>query len=243
MRLQDLSDKVVIVTGASSGIGRAMARQLAEQGCKVTLASRSADKLEQLAIEIGPNALAVSTDMASDREIKAMVEKTIAHFGGIDILYANAGVFTTGEFSDVDLDKMNQIIDVNVNGVMRCVHAVLPHMQAKKAGDILIVSSIAGVSELRGEPVYSASKHAIQAFAHILRRQVCSDGIRVGSICPGTVATELWDLTDPDEIDRRVAAKDVLRAEDVAHQSIFMLSQPEHINIRDLVVYPQALDV
>lgn len=240
---QTLSGKVAIVTGASSGIGRAMARMLAQQGCRIALVARSADKLIALADEIGSNAIAVPTDLSSDEAVILMVEKTIEHFGDVDILYANAGVFTTGAFKDVSVEKINEVLDVNVNGVMRCAHAVLPHMQAKKNGDILVVSSIAGVTDLREEPVYSASKHAIQSFVHILRRQVCSDGIRVGAICPGTVATELWGLTDPEEIAKRVAEHDVVTAEDVAANSIFMLSQPPHVTIRDLVMLPQAQDI
>lgn len=241
--LQSLSGKVAIVTGASSGIGRAMSRMLAEQGCKVTMAARSGDKLEALAREIGPNALAVPTDMSSDQAVIDMVDKTIEHFGKLDIMYANAGIFTTGEFTNASLAQMNQIVDVNVNGVMRCAHAALPHMKANRSGDILVVSSIAGVFELRDEPIYSASKHAVQCFVRTLRRQLCADGIRVGAICPGTVATELWNLTDPDEIAKRVADRDVLTAEDIAVNSIFMLSQPAHVTIRDLVILPQAQDI
>jgi ribitol 2-dehydrogenase len=101
-------------------------------------------------------------------------------------------VYITGAFTDADPDDWSRLIVVNIDAVFRCAHAVLPHMRARKSGDILVMSSIAGVSEMRNEPIYSASKHAVQAFVHSLRRQVCEDGIRVGAIQPGTVATELW---------------------------------------------------
>jgi len=241
--LSPLSGKVAIITGASSGIGRAMSQALAELGCKVVLAARSAEKLNDLALEIGPDALAISTDLTSDADIKAMIEKTIAHFGGVDILYECAGVFATGPFAEADPDHISQILDVNVRGVMLAAHAVLPHMRKRGTGDILVVGSIAGVSELRDEATYSASKYAVQTFVRILRRQVAADGVRVGIICPGTVATELWGVVDPEEVKRRVAAHEVLTPEDVASASILMLSQPAHVTIRDLVILPQAQDI
>jgi ribitol 2-dehydrogenase len=241
--MQPLAGKVVIVTGASSGIGAATARTLAGFDCKLTLAARSADKLRALAQEIGSNAIAVPTDMSIASEVTAMVSSTQARFGRVDVLFANAGIYKPGQFSDGDPDTWAKLIDVNINGVMRCVHAVLPHMSAQQSGDILITSSIAGVTELRNEPVYGASKHALQVFVHTLRRQVASQGIRVGSIAPGTVANELWGYTDPAEIDKQVNQRAAIRSEDVAELVVFMLSQPAHVTIRDVVILPQNQDI
>ncbi len=238
-----LSGKVVIITGASSGIGAATARHLVELGCKVTLAARSADKLHALAQELGPHATDVPTDLSIASDITNMVDKTIAYFGRVDILFANAGLFIPGQVAEGDPDDWAKLMEVNVTSVFRCVHAVLPHMIAQHSGDILVTSSIAGVTELRDEPVYSASKYALQTFVHTFRRQIASDGIRVGLVAPGTVANELWGYTNPAEIDKQIAQRTAIRSEDVARVVAFMLSQPAHITIRDVVILPQNQDI
>jgi ribitol 2-dehydrogenase len=238
-----LTGKAVIITGASSGIGAASARALAQLGCKVVLAARSADKLRALADEIGPNALAITTDVTAGDEVARMVAQTIEQFGRVDVLFANAGVYIPGQVAEGDPEAWANLINVNVTGVMRCVHAVLPHMLAQKSGDILITSSISGFMDIHWEPVYSASKHAIQGFVHTLRRQVAASNIRVGALAPGMVANELWGLTEPAEIDAQIARHASLRSEDVANAAIFMLSQPPHVTIRDLVMLPQNQDL
>ena len=132
---------------------------------------------------------------------------------------------------------------LNVNSVFRAVRAVLPHMQARRSGDILVTSSISAHQALHFEPIYSASKHAVNAFVHGLRRQLIPDNIRVGSLAPGTVLNELWGYTDPAEIDKQVVARAGLRCEDVVEAALFMLTRPPHVAIRDLVILPQALDL
>ena len=239
-----LEGKVVIITGASSGIGAATARALARLGCKLVLAARSADKLRALADEIGPNqALAVTADMAVGDDVQRMVAATIEHFGRVDVLFANAGIYIPGKVEEGDADAWANLVNVNVTGVMRCVRAVLPHMIAQRSGDVLVTSSISGHVDIEWEPVYSASKHAIQSFVHTLRRQVAPSGIRVGSIAPGMVANELWGITTPAEVDQWVGRHASLRSEDVAQAAIFILSQPPHVTIRDLVMLPQNQDL
>ncbi len=235
--------KVVIITGASSGIGAATARALARCGCRLTLAARSADKLAALAQELGPETLAVPTDVTVGADAARMVDQTLERFGRVDVLFANAGVYIRGPITDSGPDDWAHLLDVNVNGVLRGIHAVLPHLTAQKSGDILVTSSISGFIDLHGEPVYSASKHAIQGLVHTLRRQVAASGVRVGSLAPGMVANELWDITDPAEIARRVTERACLRSEDVAEAAVFMLSQPPHVTIRDLVMLPQNQDL
>jgi len=238
-----LSGKVVIVTGASSGIGAATARALARLGCKLTLAARSTGKLRALAEELGPMVLDVPTDVTIGSDVVEMVARTVEQFGRVDVLFANAGIYIRGEVAKGDPDAWAQLMDVNVNGVLRCVHAVLPHMMAQRSGDILVTSSISGFIDIHWEPVYSASKHAIQGFVHTLRRQVAPFGIRVGAIAPGMVANELWGVTEPADIERRVREHASLRSEDVAEAVVFMLSQPPHVTIRDLVMVPQNQDL
>ncbi|TVQ23081.1 MAG: SDR family oxidoreductase [Spirochaetaceae bacterium] len=241
--IDTLQNRVVIVTGASSGIGAATARLLSSLGCRLTLAARSTDRIEKLAQELGPDALAVPTDVTSGPDVANMVELTLSRFGRIDALLANAGIYIPGDFAAGDPDDFVNLIDVNVNGVLRCAHAVLPAMKRQGFGDIIVTSSISGVIDIHWEPVYSASKHAVQTFVHTLRRQVAADGIRVGSIGPGMVANELWGLTDERDVDRKVSERASLRSEDVAEAIAFMLSRPAHVTIRDLVILPQNQDL
>lgn len=241
--IHPLANKVILITGASSGIGAATARALAPLGCKLVLAARSIDKLSALAAELTSNVLAVPTDVTVGSEVVQMVEKSIAHFGRIDVLFANAGIYIPGQVAEGDPEAWAHLMNVNVDGVFRCVHAVLPYMLAQKSGDILVTSSISGFIDIHWEPIYSASKHAIQGFVHTLRRQVAADGIRVGAIAPGRTANELWGVNSKEEIDRRVAEHSSLRSEDVAEAVIFMLSRPPHVTIRDLVMLPQNQDL
>ena len=135
-------------------------------------------------------------------------------------------------------------MDVNVDGVMNCTHAVLAQMKAQGSGDILVSSSISGFVDIDWEPIYSASKHAIQGFVHTVRLQLRGMGIRVGSIAPGQIANELWGITDPAEIDKKTfEERNFLRSEDVARAVVFMLSQPPHVTIRNLVILPQSQDI
>jgi ribitol 2-dehydrogenase len=238
-----LSGKVVIITGASSGIGAATARALARLECRVVLAAPPTDRLRALAEELGPSALAVPTDVTLGDDVERMAAKALERFGRIDVLFANAGIYIPGPIAEGDPDAWARLMDINVTGVMRCVHAVLPAMIAQHAGDILITSSISGFIDIQWEPIYSASKHAIQGFTHTLRRQVAPHGIRVGAIAPGMVANKLWGMTEEAQIAERVNEHASLRSEDVAEAVIFMLSRPPHVTIRDLVILPQNQDL
>ena len=238
-----LSGKVVIITGASTGIGAATARALAQLDCKLALAARSADRLHALAAELGPQALAVPTDVTVGAQVSELVVKTLKQFGRVDVLFANAGIYIPGEAADGDPDAWANLMDVNIDGVLRSVHAVLPTMMEQRSGDILVTSSISGFVDIHWEPIYSASKHAIQGFVHTLRRQVATYGIRVGAIAPGRVANELWGFTEPAAIEAEVAARTSMRSEDVAEAVVFMLSRPPHVTIRDLVMLPQNQDI
>ncbi len=240
----NLSGKVVIVTGASSGIGAATAQMLAEHGCKLTLSARSEDKLHALAGKLNAETLVIAADMTNPQDILAMVAQTVEKFGRIDVMFANAGIYIPGQVAEGDPAAWTRLFQINVDAVFRCVHAVLPHMTAQKSGDILVTSSISGFLDIPWEPIYSASKHAIQGFVHTLRRQVAADNIRVGAVAPGAVANELWGFSDPAEIDRvSFGEHGYLRSEDVARAVIYMLSQPPHVTIRDLVMLPQKQDL
>ena len=240
---QSLDGKIAIVTGASSGIGRAVAYELARHGVKQVLTARSKDRLVALAEDLDSEAVIVPADMTSPKDIRLIVENAITEFGRIDILLANAGIYISGDVVDGEPDAWDQLISTNVTGVFRLVHAVLPHLLARRSGDILVTSSISGHQAIQWEPIYSASKHAIQAFVHGLRRQLLATGIRVGAVAPGMVLNELWGLIDPAEIDQKVEQGSGLRSEDVAEAIVFMLTRPQHLTIRDLVMLPRAQDL
>ncbi|ODT11487.1 MAG: glucose dehydrogenase [Kaistia sp. SCN 65-12] len=238
-----VAGKVMIVTGASSGIGRAAARRFAAEGARLVLVARSADKLEALAKELGGETLAIPADLSKAADIERVVAEAEAHFGRIDILFANAGSYVTGDVAEGDPDEWDRVIGVNVNGVFRMVRAVLPGMIARRAGDIVVTSSISGHQAIHWEPVYSATKHAVQSFVHGVRRQVAPHNVRVGALAPGIVLNELWGINDPAEIERRAEAHEGLRSEDIADALLFMVTRPPNATIRDLVILPQNQDI
>ena len=240
---QSLNGKIAIVTGASSGIGRAVAYELAKQGVRLVLTARSKDRLVALADDLDSEAVIVAADMTSPKDIRSIVEHAIAEFGRLDILLANAGIYISGDIIVGEPDAWDQLISTNVTGVFRLVHAVLPHLVSQRSGDILVTSSISGHQAIQWEPIYSASKHAIQSFVHGLRRQLLTSGIRVGAVAPGMVLNELWGMIDPAEIDRKVEQGGGLRSEDVAEAMVFMLTRPQNVTIRDLVMLPRAQDL
>ena len=238
-----VAGKVMIVTGASSGIGRAVARQFSAEGAIVVLVARSAEKLEALAAELGGSAVAMPADLTNPAEIDAMVAGVEARFGRVDILFANAGSYIPGNAAEGDADDWDRMINLNVNGVFRMVRAVLPGMIARRSGDIVVTSSVSGHQAIHWEPVYSATKHAVQSFVHGVRRQIAPHNVRIGSLAPGMVLNELWGLTDPEEIERRIAAHAGLRSEDVSDALLFMVTRPANATVRDLVILPQNQDI
>jgi ribitol 2-dehydrogenase len=241
--MQALKGKSVLVTGASSGIGRASAKAFAKEGMRVAVSARSTDRLHELVKELGADAIMLSADLTSGAETDELIRQAIAKLGKLDILFANAGVYIAGQVAEGDPAEWDKLLALNVASVFRSINRVIPHMRANGGGDILVSSSISAYQAIHLEPVYSASKHALNAFLYGVRRQVIQDRIRVGAIAPATVLNELWGYTDPESIDKKVASREGLRSEDVAEAAVFMLSRPPHVAIRDLVMLPQALDI
>ena len=238
-----LAGRAALVTGASSGIGRAAARALAAEGARVALAGRSRDRLEALAGELGPGHPVIVADLVQSEQVDEMVSQAHASLGGLDVLFANAGLYLPGDLHATDPDDIDQVIQVNVNGVFRSVRRALPLMIEGGGGDIVVTSSVAGHQAIHWEPVYSATKHAVQAFVHGVRRQVSGQRVRVGALSPGIVLNELWGPVDPAEVERKVAARAGLRCEDVADALIFMLTRPPNATVRDLVLLPADQDI
>lgn len=238
-----LRGKVALVTGASSGIGKALALALGAEGADVILVGRAQDRLDAVAQAIDTQTLAISADLTIPAEVDRVVSAALARFGRIDLLLPNAGLYIPGDVVEGDPDAWDRLLAINVNSVFRLIRAALPGMVAQKGGQILVTSSVSGHQAIEWEPVYSASKHAIQSFVHGLRRQVGRHNVRVGAIAPGVVLNELWNYSDPARIAEKVAAREGLRSEDVADAVIFMLTRPENVTIRDLVILPANQDI
>jgi Short-chain alcohol dehydrogenase of unknown specificity len=240
---QDLSGKIAAVTGAASGIGLECARSLLQEGAKVALVDRAADTLKSLCEELGPNAFPVQVDLTDPASVATMMPKILDRFGHLDIFHANAGAYIGGEVVDGDPDAWDRMLNLNINAAFRSVQAVLPHMVERKTGDIIMTSSIAGLVPVVWEPIYTASKHAVQAFVHTVRRQVAQHGIRVGAVAPGPVITALISDWPQAKLDEAIAAGGLMEASEVADAVIFMLSRPRNITIRDLVILPLSTDL
>lgn len=238
--MSEMKDKVALVTGASSGIGLATAELLAAAGAKVALVARSTDKLEAAAARIGPNAIAIAADLTAAGASAELLENVAGQFGPVDILMANAGVYLAGDLVENDPADIDRVLQTNIGAVFQIVRAALPGMIERGEGDIVITSSVAGHQAIPWEPVYSASKHAVQSFTHGLRQQVGPQNIRVQAIAPGVVLNDLWGISDQAEIDAKAATGNGLRSEDVAEAVMFMLTRPRNVTIRDLVILPRA---
>jgi ribitol 2-dehydrogenase len=236
---EGLDGKVAVVTGASTGIGRAVARALLEHGARVVIAARSRERLDEAAGALGPGCAAVVADVTRGDDVRRLVAGTLESHGAIDILVANAGVYVGGDLWESDPEALDRLLTTNVNGVVRTVREVLLHLLERGQGDILVTSSVSGHQAIHWEPVYSASKHALQAFVHTMRRQLIGSGVRVGAIAPGVVLNDLWGVSDPAEIEAKVGRGEGIRSEDVAEAVAFMLTRPRHVTIRDLVILPR----
>jgi len=239
----DMSGKTVLVTGASSGIGRSMALAAGAAGARLFLVGRSEDRLREVAGEIGPGAVWHSADLTDPAAVDAMASTAAERLGRIDVLLANAGVYIPGDAAEGDPDAWDALLMVNVASVFRLVNRVLPQMIGRRSGDIVVTSSVSGHQAIEWEPVYSASKHAVQSFVHGVRRQIAPHNVRIGAVAPGMVLNPLWGVSDAAEIDALVANHEGIRSEDVAEAVMFMLTRPPHVTIRDLVILPQNQDI
>lgn len=238
-----MKGKVAAITGAASGIGLECARTLLAEGARVVLIDRAKDKLEQLCKELGPNALPLVVDLLNPAEVSGMLPRIIEIAGKLDVFHANAGAYIGGPVAEGDPDAWDRMLNLNINAAFRSVHAVLPHMIEQKSGDILFTSSIAGVVPVIWEPIYTASKFAVQAFVHSTRRQLAPHGVRVGAVLPGPVVTALLDDWPKEKMDEALANGSLMQPKEVADAVLFMLTRPRNVTIRDLVILPNSVDL
>jgi len=241
---QGIKDKIVVVTGASSGLGEATARLLSAQGATVVLGARRADRLQLLAKDLearGGKALALTTDVTRREQVKALVDSAVQTYGRIDVMINNAGLMPQAPLERLKVDEWDRMIDVNVKGVLYGIAAALPHMQRQKAGHFINVSSVAGHRVGPGFAVYAATKYAVRALSEGLRQEVKPYNIRTTVISPGAVATELPDsVTDPDASKRiRTFYEQVaVPADSFARAVAFAMSQPEDVDINEILYRP-----
>jgi len=240
---QELAGKVAAITGAASGIGLECARTLIGAGARVVLIDRAEEALSSACAGLGDQAIPLRIDLTDPASVAAMMPQVLEKAGQLDIFHANAGAYVGGEVLGGDPDAWDRMLNLNINALFRSIHAVLPHMVERKSGDIIVTSSIAGLVPVVWEPIYTASKHAVQAFVHTLRRQVAKHGLRVGAVAPGPVVTALIKDWPKAKVEEEMAAGGLMQPVEVAEAVLFMLTRPRNVTIRDLVILPQSNDL
>jgi NADP-dependent 3-hydroxy acid dehydrogenase YdfG len=235
-----LGGKTAVVTGASSGIGEATVRLLAQNGCNVVLAARREDRLRSLVAELGEGTLAVPTDVTDPAACEALISRAVETFGSLDILVANAGIGLYGSIPDGEPEDWRLMFEVNVLGVLYTTRAAVRHMLGLGSGDVVFVSSLAGRRVPGAEgTVYAATKHALTAAAEGLRMDVHDKGIRVINVEPGLVRTQFPESSYP-SAEEYYAQRDFspLEAEDVAQAVLYAVEQPPRVSVNEIVVRP-----
>ncbi|WP_371635427.1 SDR family oxidoreductase [Xenorhabdus sp. KK7.4] len=238
-----LENKVAAITGAASGIGLECARTLIKAGAKVVLIDRAEERLMRLVSELGENAIPLVIDLMKPEQVDGILNEILKKAGRLDIFHANAGAYIGGPVAEGDPDVWDKVLNLNINAAFRSVRAVLPHFIEQKSGDVLFTSSISGVVPVVWEPIYTASKFAVQAFVHSTRRQVAEHGVRVGAVLPGPVVTALLDDWPKAKMKEALANGSLMQPIEVAEAVLFMLTRPRNVTIRDLVILPNSVDL
>jgi NADP-dependent 3-hydroxy acid dehydrogenase YdfG len=245
-----LQGTVALVTGASSGIGEATARALADRGAAVALAARRGERLEQLAKEIeqaGGRALAIETDVTDQAQARGAVQRTVAELGRLDTVVNNAGVMLLGPILDAPTEEWDRMIALNLQGLLYVAHAALPHLlqaaqqEPRRVADLINISSVAGRVARSGSGVYNLTKHGVGAFSESLRQELAERHVRVSLVEPGAVATELSDHLRPEireQMMRRFGDIDRLQAGDIADAIAYILTRPRHVAINEILIRP-----
>jgi NADP-dependent 3-hydroxy acid dehydrogenase YdfG len=239
----NIQGKIVVITGASSGLGEATARHLAALGATVVLGARRVERIDGLAAEVmrsGARALAVQTDVTRSAEVKALVDAAVTQYGRVDVMLNNAGLMPHSPLERLKIEDWDRMIDVNIKGVMYGIAAALPHMIAQKSGHIISVSSVAGHKVRPGSTVYSATKHAVRVISEGLRQEVKAHGLRTTIISPGAVDTELPDsITEPDVAEGVRKFYDIAIApESFARAVAYAIGQPDDVDINEILFRP-----
>ena len=239
---EGIRDKVIVITGASSGLGEAAARHLARAGAKLVLGARRIDRLHALAADLGlPQQAAVETDVTRAEQVRRLVDGAVQWHGRIDVLINNAGLMPHSLLEHGRVDDWDRMIDVNLKGVLYGIAAALPHMQARRSGHIINVSSVAGHKVRPGSAVYAATKTAVRVISEGLRQEVKPYNIRTTIISPGAVQSDLpLSVTDPEMAVRigEFYAANAIPAESFARIVAFAIAQPDDVDINEILFRP-----
>ncbi|HWF63323.1 MAG TPA: SDR family oxidoreductase [Rhizomicrobium sp.] len=239
--MQNIQGKVVVITGASSGLGEAAARALAKEGARLVLGARRLDRLKALATELslGTHA-AVETDVSNYDQVKHLVDHAVKLHGRVDVVLNNAGLMPLSPLERLKIDDWDRMIDVNIKGVLYGIAAALPHMKQQKSGHIINVSSVAGHRVRASSTVYSATKTAVRVITEGLRQEVKPYNIRATIISPGAVASELLEsITEKDIAQSLSGIRDMaIPADSFASMVLFAMSQPANVDVNEILFRP-----
>ena len=246
---ENIKDKVVVITGASSGMGEAAAKHLSSLGATIVLGARRADRIETLAREIhenGGKALAVAVDVTQRDQVKKLVDSAVEKFGRVDVIVNNAGIMPLSPMDRLNVEEWDKMIDVNIKGVLNGIAAALPYMMRQKSGQIINTSSVAGHKIFGGSAVYSATKFAVRALTEGLRMEVKPYNIRTTIVCPGAVKTELLEhITEADiqQANQEYVGAVGISSDSFARVVAFAISQPEDVDINEIIFRPTSQEL
>lgn len=245
----DFEGKVVVITGASSGLGEAAARLLSEQGATVVLGARRADRLKSIAGELtgnGGKALALAMDVTHLDQVKKLVDAAVKQYGRIDVMINNAGLMLHAPLERFKVDQWDNMIDINIKGVMYGIAAALPYMKEQKSGHFINVSSVAGHTVSPAGVVYCATKHAVRVISEGLRQEVKPYNIRTTIISPGAVATELPNHNTDADVAARIQGfyeSKAIPADSFARAVVFAMSQPDDMDVNEILYRPTSQEL
>lgn len=241
--MNNIENKVVIITGATSGIGKETAKLLASYGSKVVLSGRREERLKALAKEIGDNAIYLTSDVRNKEDMLALVKLAKDKFGKVDVLFANAGIMPAGNMSELDHEGWMDMIDINIKGVLNSMYAIIPEFYHQNSGHIIITSSRAGTTTVPGNAVYCGTKHFVKMMLRSFNSETIQENknIRTTTIYPGAVKTELLNGVVENEHKKMVEGfyeNFGLEANDIARAVLYAIEQPDNVDISDLVIRP-----
>lgn len=241
--MKNVENKVVIITGATSGIGEATARVLVENGAKVILSGRREERLEKLSQELGDASCYLKSDVTNVEDMKALVKLGKEKFGKIDVLFANAGIMPAGNMSELDINGWMKMVDINIKGVLNAMYSVIPEFYEQNSGHMIITSSRAGTTLVPGNAVYCGTKHFVKVMLQSFNSETNLEGknLRTTTIYPGAVKTELLNTVAENEHKKQVEGfyeQFGLDANTIANAVLYAISQPNNVDVSDLVVRP-----
>jgi ribitol 2-dehydrogenase len=239
---QSLEGKVAVITGAASGIGLATTEKLLAGGATVVMVDWNEKALDELVAKLGNKAIAQVTNLLDAESCAAMVPEILQKVEHIDILYCNAGTYIGGDLTETTPEAIDKMLNLNINAVMKNVHAVVPHMSERKTGDIIVTCSIAGHYPTYWEPVYAGSKWAITCFVQTMRRQMIPHGVRVSQVSPGPVVSALLADWPEENLRKAKESGSLIDPSEVADAVEYILTRNRNVTIRDMLVLPTNFD-